>query len=63
MGIKEDLLAAMPSLTNEDFSPMLDIILLQDDSDGKGAYIKYWNHSEPLPEQFKNLLRDEASTL
>jgi hypothetical protein len=63
MGIKNDLMAAIPSLTDADFSPMFAVIVLQDDSDGTGAYIKQWNHSEPLPEQFKYLLRDEASTL
>lgn len=63
MGIKEDLMAAIPSLTDADFSPLFERIVLQDDSDGTGAYIKQWNHSEPLPEQFKNLLRDEASSL
>ena len=63
MGIKEDLMAALSSLSDADFSPLLNIIVLQDDSDGKGPYIKQWNHPEPLPEQFKSLLRDEASTL
>ena len=63
MGIKEDLMAAIPSLKDEDFSPIFGVIVLQDDSDGTGAYIKQWNHSEPLPEQFKNLLCDEASSL
>ncbi len=53
MGLKEDLLAAMPSLKDEDFSPMRDIIILQDDSDGLGAFIAKWEHSEPLPEGFK----------
>ena len=57
MGIKEDLMAAIPSLTDVDFSPMLGVIVLQDDSDGKGPYIREWNYSEPLPAQFSNLLR------
>ena len=33
-----------PSLTNDDFSPSRGTILLQDDSDGKGAYIAKWEH-------------------
>jgi hypothetical protein len=53
MGIKEDLMAAIPSLKNGDFSPMLDIIVLQDDSDGLGPFIAKWEYPEPLPEGFK----------
>ena len=53
MEIKENLLAAMPSLTDKDFSPLLDIIVLQDDSDGQGPFIAKWEYSEPLPEGFK----------
>lgn len=35
-----------PSLTDRDFSPTVDgTIILQDDADGKGAYIKSWNHA------------------
>lgn len=25
-------------------------IVLQDDSDGQGAYVREWNYSKPLPE-------------
>jgi hypothetical protein len=30
-----------PSLTDKDF---MTVIILQNDSDGKGDYIKFWNH-------------------
>ena len=53
MGLKEDLMAAIPSLTDGNFSPTLDIIVLQDDSDGQGPFIAKWEYSEPLPEGFK----------
>tara|TARA_B100000131_G_scaffold317751_1_gene360343 strand:- start:44 stop:241 length:198 start_codon:yes stop_codon:yes gene_type:complete len=34
-----------PSLTDRDFSPTVDgTIILQDNADGKGSYIKSWNH-------------------
>jgi len=34
-----------PSLTDRDFSPTVDgTIILQDDANGKGAYIASWNH-------------------
>ena len=40
----EKLLKLYPSLTDADFFPRTGTILLQDDSDGKGAYIAAWNH-------------------
>ncbi len=30
-----------------------DLIELQDDSDGKGAWIVFWNYDKPLPEGMK----------
>ena len=43
--LAERLKKLKPSLTDRDFSPTIDgTIILQDDSDGKGAYIKSWNH-------------------
>jgi hypothetical protein len=33
-----------PSLTDIDFHPIRGTILLQNDSDGNGDYIKLWNH-------------------
>ena len=40
-----------PSLTDNDFR-LLGTILIQNDSDGKGDYIKSWNHpSLPQPTQ------------
>ena len=32
------------TLTDEDFGPTGGTIVLQNDSDGKGDYIKEWNH-------------------
>ena len=37
----EKIMALYPSLTTEDF---LTVITLQNDSDGKGDYIRAWNH-------------------
>ena len=42
------------SLTNYDFDPETGTIFLQNDSDGKGDYIKSWNHpslSKPTQSQ------------
>lgn len=39
-------------LTFADFMPSTGTILLQNDSDGKGDYIKSWNHpTHPQPTQ------------
>ena len=37
----DKIMALYPSLTQEDF---LTVIRLQNDSDGKGDYIKLWQH-------------------
>jgi hypothetical protein len=37
--------------TTDDFQALG--IYLQDDSDGKGAYIKKWEYSKPLPDGMK----------
>ena len=41
MTLFDKILALYPSLTQQDF---LTVITLQNDSDGKGDYIKSWNH-------------------
>ena len=43
MTLYEKIIELYPSLTFEDFSPT-GSIALQNDSDGKGDYIKEWNH-------------------
>ena len=49
MTLYERIMALYPSLTQQDF---LTVITLQNDSDGKGDYIKSWNHpSLPQPTQ------------
>lgn len=50
----EKLINLYPSLTINDFIPPLGTIMLQNDSDGKGDYIKFWNHPtlvQPTQEQ------------
>ena len=51
MELNEKIMAIYPSITAEDFSLDKGTILLQNDSDGKGAYIKSWNNSNPQPTQ------------
>jgi hypothetical protein len=51
MTLHEKIKQIHPSLTNEDF---MTVIILQNDSDGKGDYIKEWNHptlAKPTQEQ------------
>lgn len=52
MSLFDDLVEIYPELTIEDFMPN-GSILLQDDSDGEGAYIKEWNYSKPIPDGYK----------
>lgn len=53
MSLYEQLLAALPELTEADFNIKTGTILLQDDSDGAGAYIAKWDYSTPMPKGFK----------
>jgi len=51
MNLYNKIMALYPSLTQEDF---LNVITLQNDSDGKGDYIASWNHptlSKPTDEE------------
>ena len=53
----EKIISLYPELTIQDFHPLTGTIALQNDSDGKGDYIKEWNHTLPKPtdEQFDKL--------
>ena len=44
MTLYEKIITLYPGLTNADFAPPMGTIMLQNDSDGKGDYIKEWNH-------------------
>lgn len=49
MTLNDKIRAIYPELTDADFYPPL-LIVLQDDSDGKGAFIAKWEHpSLPKP--------------
>jgi hypothetical protein len=41
MNLYEKIISLYPQLTNADF---MTVIRLQDDSDGRGAYIAKWDH-------------------
>ena len=44
MTLSEKIKSIYSSLTDADFEPAKGTILLQNDSDGNGDYIKSWNH-------------------
>ena len=53
MTLYEKIKAIYPELTDRDF---LTVIALQNDSDGRGDYIKEWDHptlTRPTPEQLE----------
>ena len=57
MTLVEKIISIYPVLTIQDFG-YKGTINIQDDSDGKGAYIKEWNHSSlarPTQEQLDSL--------
>jgi hypothetical protein len=49
MTLYEKIIAIYPSLTMDDFAPRTGTIVLQNDSDGKGDYIKSWSNTNPEP--------------
>ena len=49
MGLYEKIIAALPELENNPQIFANGIIVLQDDSDGLGAYIREWNYEKPMP--------------
>ena len=44
MTLYEKIVALYPSLTDIDFHPTKGTIVLQNDMDGRGDYIREWNH-------------------
>jgi hypothetical protein len=51
MSLYEKIIKLYPSLTQADFNPFTGTIMLQNDSDGKGDYIKSWKNSNSQPTQ------------
>jgi len=53
MKIKEQIEKVYPELADDVDVFMRRVILIQDDSDGKGEYLAEWNYSKPKPEGLK----------
>ena len=51
MDFTAEIIKAYPELEGKNF--LFEGIVIQDDSDGKGAWIREWNYSKPLPEGLK----------
>lgn len=54
MTLYEKIKQIYPELTSDDFEPMRGTIMLQNDSDGRGDYIRSWTHAtltQPTEEQ------------
>jgi hypothetical protein len=54
----EKIIQIYPELTDADFMPGRGTIVLQNDSDGRGDYIREWNHAtlaQPTEEQLASI--------
>ena len=54
MGLYEKIMAIYPNLTEDQFNGFDPVILLRNDSDGRGDYIAKWEHptlTKPTDEQ------------
>jgi len=51
MGIYEQIIAVYPELTDSDI--FRKDIIIQNDSDDKGDWLREWNYSKPIPEGLK----------
>jgi hypothetical protein len=50
MELWEEIVTVYPELADNNFDLLTKNIVLQDDSDGVGAYIREWNYSKPIPD-------------
>ena len=53
MNIVQIIFQTYPDLDTREFDPLFGSISIQDDSDGKGAYIAKWNYAKPIPDGLK----------
>ena len=53
MELWEKIVEAYPEVADNNFAMLGKEIVLQDDSDGVGAYIAKWEYSKPLPKGLK----------
>lgn len=57
MNLQEQIIEIYPELQDNIDIFMGRVILIQNDSDGRGEYIAEWNYSQPLPETLTSYMR------
>lgn len=57
MNLFDQIIAAFPELSENLKAFVNGTIVLQDDLDGTGAYIREWNYSKPITTELKGFLR------
>jgi hypothetical protein len=57
MSLFDQVIAAYPELADNRDAFINGTIILQDDSDGTGAYIREWNYLKPIPESLQQYAR------
>lgn len=57
MTLFDQIIAAFPELADNLKTFVNGTIVLQDDLDGTGAYIREWNYSKPITTELKGFLR------
>jgi hypothetical protein len=50
MELWQKIVKVYPELADNQFAAFSKEIILQDDTDGAGAYIAKWDYSKPIPE-------------
>jgi hypothetical protein len=57
MELWQKIVEAYPELADNQYTAFNNEIILQDNSDGSGAYIAKWEYSQPLPESLTQYMR------
>jgi hypothetical protein len=50
MELWQKIVKVYPELADNQYAAFTNEIILQDETDGKGAYIAKWDYSKPIPE-------------
>ncbi len=53
MSLYEKIVTAYPELIEDNEAFLRGFIIIQDDSDGEGAFIAKWDYSKPIPKGLK----------
>lgn len=53
MELWQKIVEVYPELSDNQYAAFSKKIILQDDSDGQGAYIAKWDYTKPIPDGLK----------